>query len=118
MEEGDREGLKSAEVGRPAATCPTTEDGAGELEADGGKVTQAPPLLSSSSSSSSFRNAFPQPRYTYGHTPHVLSQFSASFICLTFHLTSNLTPNNKISFTSNSSPTYMKVKRSGATSVC
>lgn len=45
MEEGEREGLKSAEVGRPAATCPTAEDGAGEPEADGGKVTQAPPLL-------------------------------------------------------------------------
>lgn len=37
---GERgKGLKSAEVGRPPATCPAAEDRAGELEADGGKVT-------------------------------------------------------------------------------
>lgn len=41
---GRRKGLKSAEVGRPPATCPAAEDGAGELEADGGKVTQFPLL--------------------------------------------------------------------------
>lgn len=44
-------GLKSAEAVRPPGTCPAAEDGAGELEADGGKVTlppsNPPPPLSS-----------------------------------------------------------------------
>lgn len=114
MEEGEREGMKSAEVGRPAATCPTTEDGAGELEADGGNVTQAPPLLFL------FQECFSAaPVHLRPHAPMSYpSSLPLSFVSHFSHLTSNLTPNNKISFTSNSSPTYMKVKRSGATSMC
>lgn len=98
-ERGRGKGLKSAEVGRPPATCPAAEDGAAELEADGGKVTQppTPPFLC--------RNAFLPPSPPL-HLPPPPPPFLIPVPYLLYfshnerfrHLTGALTQNDRISF--------------------
>lgn len=107
-ERGRGKGLKSAEVGRPPATCPAAEDGAGELEADGGKVTQSAPHRPPFSSVGML---FCPHCYTYRRPlPRFLSPFTHR---LHFfhnehfrHLTDALTRSDGISFTSSTAENY------------
>lgn len=89
-------GLKSAEVGRPPATPPAAEDGAGELEADGGKVTQQPPPPPSLCG-----NAF-----LYRRLPLFLIPLHVSHKDHSRRLTDALTQNDRISFTSTKAEYY------------
>lgn len=111
-ERGRGKGLKSAEVGRPPATCPAAEDGAGELEADGGNVTQSPSLLC--------RNAFLSPCFTQlpPHAPTPPFLIPLPYLLHFSHierfrrLTDALAQNDRISFTSSAAENY-QWKRSG-----
>lgn len=110
-ERGSGKGLKSAEVGRPPATCAAAEDAARELEADGGKVTQ------SSLPSFPLLECFSAPRNTSCHTlpPNSYpSSLPLSFVSHFSHLTFTLTQNNRTGFTSISSWNY----KEGQTILC
>lgn len=49
-------GWSQQKVGRPSATCPAAKDGAGELQADGGKVNQS--LCNTSTTDNPHQTAF------------------------------------------------------------
>lgn len=117
-ERGRGKGLKSAEVGRPPATCPAAEDGAGELEADGGNVTQSPSPPPFLPPSFLCRNAFLSPCFTHLPRPPPPFLIPLPYLLHFSHnerfrrLTDALAQNDRISFTSSAAENYQR-KRSG-----